>query len=319
MNVNGNNANTKLNANVAKPTLKQWVAKMSDQIKNALPANITPERMMRIALTALSKDAKLANSTPESFMGALLTSAQLGLECNTPLGQAYLIPFRNKGVLETQFQLGYQGLIDLCYRTGQYKKIVARIVYEGDDFDYSYGLEEKLIHRPREKTDKPIYVYGLYELKNGASAFEVMSWEAVMNHAKKYSQSVKNGYTSPWTTDPESMAKKTVLKKVLKYAPKAVENAELIAEAVNGDSAIIKTNIIKDGNQYTVTKDFDYSPENVIDAETKETGKIEQKEEPVKTESVPDENMDEEGINAAFEAQAEAYDNGDIPAGDGLF
>ena len=252
-------------------------------------------------------------------MGALLTSAQLGLECNTPLGQAYLIPFRNKGVLETQFQLGYQGLIDLCYRTGQYKKIVARIVYEGDDFDYSYGLEEKLIHRPREKTDKPIYVYGLYELKNGASAFEVMSWEAVMNHAKKYSQSVKNGYTSPWTTDPESMAKKTVLKKVLKYAPKAVENAELIAEAVNGDSAIIKTNIIKDGNQYTVTKDFDYSPENVIDAETKETGKIEQKEEPVKTESVPDENMDEEGINAAFEAQAEAYDNGDIPAGDGLF
>lgn len=319
MNVNGNNANAKLNANVAKPTLKQWVAKMSDQIKNALPANITPERMMRIALTALSKDTKLANSTPESFMGALLTSAQLGLECNTPLGQAYLIPFRNKGVLETQFQLGYQGLIDLCYRTGQYKKIVARIVYEGDDFDYSYGLEEKLIHRPREKTDKPIYVYGLYELKNGASAFEVMSWEAVMNHAKKYSQSVKNGYTSPWTTDPESMAKKTVLKKVLKYAPKAVENAELIAEAVNGDSAIIKTNIIKDGNQYTVTKDFDYSPENVIDAETKETGKIEQKEEPVKTESVPDENLDDEGINAAFEAQAEAYDNGDIPAGDGLF
>ena len=319
MNVNGNNANAKLNANVAKPTLKQWVAKMSDQIKNALPANITPERMMRIALTALSKDAKLANSTPESFMGALLTSAQLGLECNTPLGQAYLIPFRNKGVLETQFQLGYQGLIDLCYRTGQYKKIVARIVYEGDDFDYSYGLEEKLIHRPREKSNTPTYVYGLYELKNGASAFEVMSWEAVMNHAKKYSQSVKNGYTSPWTTDPESMAKKTVLKKVLKYAPKAVENAELIAEAVNGDSAIIKTNIIKDGNQYTVTKDFDYSPENVIDAETKETGKIEQKEEPVKTESVPDENMDEEGINAAFEAQAEAYDNGDIPAGDGLF
>lgn len=134
MNVNGNNANTKL-ANVnngAKPTLKQWVAKMSDQIKNALPANITPERMMRIALTALSKDAKLANSTPESFMGALLTSAQLGLECNTPLGQAYLIPYQNKGVLETQFQLGYQGLIDLCYRTGQYKKIVARIVYEGE-------------------------------------------------------------------------------------------------------------------------------------------------------------------------------------------
>jgi len=311
MNVNGNNAVSKTQNNgAAKPTLKQWVAKMSDQIKNALPANITPERMMRIALTALSKDAKLANSTPESFMGALLTSAQLGLECNTPLGQAYLIPYQNKGVLETQFQLGYQGLIDLCYRTGQYKKIVARIVYEGDDFDYSYGLEEKLIHRPREKSDTPIYVYGLYELKNGASAFEVMSWEAVMNHAKKYSQSVKKGYSSPWSTDPESMAKKTVLKKVLKYAPKAVE----IAEAVNGDSAIIKTNIIKDGNQYTVTKDFDYSPENVIDVERAETPKAAALKAEVTEE--PAQEMSDAEIDAAFDAQAEMFSN-DIP--DGIF
>lgn len=310
MNVNGNNAVSKTQNNAAKPTLKQWVAKMSDQIKNALPANITPERMMRIALTALSKDAKLANSTPESFMGALLTSAQLGLECNTPLGQAYLIPYQNKGVLETQFQLGYQGLIDLCYRTGQYKKIVARIVYEGDDFDYSYGLEEKLIHRPREKSDTPIYVYGLYELKNGASAFEVMSWEAVMNHAKKYSQSVKKGYMSPWSTDPESMAKKTVLKKVLKYAPKAVE----IAEAVNGDSAIIKTNIIKDGNQYTVTKDFDYSPENVIDVERAETPKAAAPKAEVAEE--PAQEMSDAEIDAAFDAQAEMFSN-DIP--DGIF
>ena len=267
MNVNGNNASTKLAnaANGTDQTLKQWVAKMSGQIKNALPANITPERMMRIALTALSKDAKLSGCTPESFMGALLTSAQLGLECNTPLGQAYLIPFWNskKSCLETQFQLGYQGLIDLCYRTGQYKKIVARVVYEGDDFDYSYGLDEQLIHRPKERSEKPIYVYALYELKNGASAFEVMSWKAIEAHAKKYSQSVQKGYMSPWSTDPESMAKKTVLKKVLKYAPKAVESAELIAEAVNGDSAIIKTDIIKDGNDFTYTKNFDYSPESI--------------------------------------------------------
>lgn len=315
MNVNGNNANTKLaNVNTKKPTLKQWVAKMSDQIKNALPANITPERMMRIALTALSKDAKLADSTPESFMGALLTSAQLGLECNTPLGQAYLIPYKNKGVMETQFQLGYQGLIDLCYRTGQYKKIVARVVYEGDDFDYSYGLEEKLIHRPHEKSDKPIYVYALYELKNGAYAFEVMSWEAIQKHAKKYSQSVKSGYSSPWTTDPESMAKKTVLKKVLKYAPKAVENAELIAEAVNGDSAIIKTNIIRDGNEITLTKDFDYSPENAVEVE--EQKQIENKSVAnVPAEETPVEVMGDAGIDAAFEAQAGNYDSGDIPNG----
>lgn len=316
MNVNGKNAVSKTQNNgAAKPTLKQWVARMSDQIKNALPANITPERMSRIALTALSKNADLAQSTPESFMGALLTSAQLGLECNTPLGQAYLIPYRNKGVMETQFQLGYQGLIDLCYRTGQYKKIVARIVYEGDDFDYEYGLNEKLIHRPREKSDKQIYVYAMYELKNGASAFEVMSWDSVMAHAKKYSKAVQRGNASPWTTDPESMAKKTVLKKVLKYAPKTVENADIIAEAVNGDSAIIKTNVIKDGNDFTFTKDFDYSPENA-EVEEKTPPKIEQKAE---LKSEPQEEMNDAELDAAFEAQAEAYDNGEIPAGDEIF
>ena len=309
MNVNGNNAMQKVENKNGAPTLRSWIAKMSDQIKNALPANITPERMMRIALTAISKDAKLSNSTPESFMGALLTSAQLGLECNTPLGQAYLIPFWNgkKQCLETQFQLGYQGLIDLCYRTGQYKKIVARVVYEGDDFDYSYGLEEKLIHRPNEKTDNPIYVYAMYELKNGASAFEVMSWESINKHAKKYSQSVQKGYSSPWTTDPESMAKKTVLKKVLKYAPKAVE----IAEAVNGDSAIIKTNIIREGNEINLTKDFDFTPESV-EIENKEPEKIEQKQ-AAKVESV---EIDDAEMNAAFEEQAERYEQA-IP--DGLF
>lgn len=312
MNVNGNNAMQKVDNRNAAPSLKQWVAKMSDQIKNALPANITPERMMRIAITALSKDGKLSSSTPESFMGALLTSAQLGLECNTPLGQAYLIPFWNskKNCMETQFQLGYQGLIDLCYRTGQYKKIVARVVYEGDDFDYSYGLEERLIHRPHEKSDKPIYVYAIYELKNGASAFEVMSWDAIDKHAKKYSQSANSSY-SPWKTDPESMAKKTVLKKVLKYAPKTVENAELIAEAVNGDSAIIKTNIVQNGNAYSVSKDFDFSPE----LESRETEKIEHKAE--KVENIPENNaneINEAELNAAFEEQSSHYGQDEIPA-----
>lgn len=313
MNVNGNNASTKL-ANVqngTNQTLKQWVAKMSGQIKNALPANITPERMMRIALTALSKDVKLSGCTPESFMGALLTSAQLGLECNTPLGQAYLIPFWNgkKGCLETQFQLGYQGLIDLCYRTGQYKKIVARVVYEGDDFDYSYGLDERLIHRPKEKSENPIYVYALYELKTGASAFEVMSWDKVMAHAQKYSQSVQKGYTSPWTTDPESMGKKTVLKKVLKYAPKAVE----VAEAVNGDSAIIKTDIVREGNDFTYTKTLDYSPENLPSLSYYEEASFEEPETETKGSGRQAQNIS--NPNMGKTETAEAYEH--IP--DALF
>lgn len=260
MKTNGQDANNKL-ATKEQQSLKSWVVKMADQVKCALPANITPDRMVRIALTAISKDSKLANSTPDSFLGALLTSAQLGLECNTPLGQAYLIPFYNGKLqrLETQFQLGYQGLLDLCYRTNQYKTIQARVVYDGDFFEYSYGLDEKLVHKPSGDQKNPIYVYAYYQLTNGAKAFEVMSWDSIMEHAKKYSQSSNSSF-SPWKTDPESMAKKTVLKKVLKYAPKAVEAATVIAEAISSDSAVINTSIIKDGNDTTIVKDVDYTP-----------------------------------------------------------
>lgn len=260
MKTNGQDANNKL-ATKEQQSLKSWVVKMADQVKCALPANITPDRMVRIALTAISKDSKLASSTPDSFLGALLTSAQLGLECNTPLGQAYLIPFFNGKLqrLETQFQLGYQGLLDLCYRTNQYKTIQARVVYDGDFFEYSYGLDEKLVHKPSGDQKNPIYVYAYYQLTNGAKAFEVMSWESIMEHAKKYSQSSNSSF-SPWKTDPESMAKKTVLKKVLKYAPKAVEAATVIAEAISSDSAVINTSIIKDGNDTTIVKDVDYTP-----------------------------------------------------------
>ena len=104
-------------------TIKDWIKTMEPEIKKALPNVITPERFTRMALTAVSVNPKLAECTPRSFMGALMNAAQLGLEPNTPLGQAYLIPFKNKGVMEVQFQIGYKGLIDLAYRSGEFLSI----------------------------------------------------------------------------------------------------------------------------------------------------------------------------------------------------
>lgn len=317
MKVDGSNSVAKTNNNGAnKPaTLKQWVAKMTDQIAMALPANITPERMARIAMTALSKNEMLAQSTPESFLGALLTSAQLGLECNTPLGQAYLIPYKNgkTGRVETQFQLGYQGMLDLCYRTKQYKTIQARVVYEGDDFDYSYGFNETLRHIPRGKTSKPVYVYAYYELVSSGHAFEVMSWNEVMKFSEQYSQSVKYKKSSPWQSDPEAMAKKTVLKKVMKYAPKTVE----IADAVANDSAILSANVVNDGKNAFV----DIVNTQPVIEETK-PAEIEAPKADVKAESnytPTDEEIaaEIEGADEAFEAQAEQYGNNGNP--DALF
>lgn len=204
------------------PKLMAMVQKMEPQIKRALPSVITPERFTRIALSALSNSPTLCECTPISFLGSLMNAAQLGLEPNTPLGQAYLIPYWNtrKGVRECQFQIGYKGLLDLAYRNQMVQTIQAHTVYEGDTFEYSLGLDEKLHHVPAMSgRGKPIAYYAFYRLQNGGYGFQVMSREDVEEHRQKYSQAAKKGQTSPWDIAFDEMAKKTVIKRLLKYAP----------------------------------------------------------------------------------------------------
>ena len=200
-------------------SLKGLIKAMEPQIKKALPSVLTPERFTRMVFTALSTNPQLQQCTPASFLGAMMQSAQLGVEPNTPIGQAYLIPFRNKGTLECQFQLGYKGLIDLAYRSGDIKDIQAHEVYENDDFQYEYGLEPKLRHVPavRDRGNVIMY-YAVFHMTNGGYGFEVMSRDDVVAHAKKTSQSYGSNY-SPWAKWFDEMAKKTVVKKALKYAP----------------------------------------------------------------------------------------------------
>lgn len=202
---------------------------------------MTPERFTRITLSALSTSPKLQSCTPPSFLGAMMTAAQLGVEPNTPLGQAYLIPYWSKkvGANECQFQLGYKGLIDLAYRSGEVSTIMAQVVYENDEFSYSFGLEPTLKHVPAMKDrGKPVYVYAMFKTKDGGYGYEVMSIDDVRNHAKKFSQSFNSG---PWQTNFEEMAKKTVLKRVLKYAPlkteflRAVAQDEMVKNEISAD------------------------------------------------------------------------------------
>lgn len=229
---------TKAVAKKQPQTIKDYINAMSGEIAKALPQVMTPERFTRIALSAVSNTPKLGSCTPQSFLGAMMNAAQLGLEPNTPLGQAYLIPFENrkKGITECQFQIGYKGLIDLAYRSGEVKMIDAQTVYENDEFEYELGIDPVLKHKPaRTNRGKPIYFYATFKLTNGGQGFQVMSIEDVQEHAKKYSKTYNNG---PWQTNFEEMAKKTVLKKLLKYAPLKTE----FVKQVTSDETI-KTSI----------------------------------------------------------------------------
>ena len=243
----------------SKTSMQAYIKQMQGEIKKALPAVMTPERFTRIVLSALSTNPKLAQTTPQSFLGAMMTAAQLGLEPNTPLGQAYLIPYYNGKTKcnECQFQLGYKGMIDLAYRSGEVSIIQAQVVYENDEFSYSFGLDPVLKHIPATSDrGEPIYVYAMFRTKDGGLGYDVMSMDTIRNFAQQYSKSFSSG---PWQTNFEEMAKKTVLKKVLKYAP--LKSDFLRGMALDGT---IKNEVSED--MYSV-------PGTLIEVDT-ETGEV---------------------------------------------
>lgn len=251
-------------------SMKDLVVSMSDQIQKALPTVITGERFTRMVLTAMSSNPQLQQCTPKSFLGAMMQAAQLGVEPNTPLGQAYLIPYKNKGTLECQFQLGYKGLIDLAYRSGEVRDIQAHEVYENDEFEYELGLEPKLRHVPAPSNrGNVIAYYAVFHTKDGGYGFEVMSTEDVKEHAKKYSQAYSSSYI-PWAKNFDEMAKKTVLKKCLKYAPLKTE----FVREMNADGTIKKDITANMADVPDETDYIDVTPDSVPDNVDPATGEV---------------------------------------------
>lgn len=205
-------------ANSKQMELMACTNKLQKEISKALPAavkaSMSPERFARIAITAIQKNPKLAETKPQTFMMSLIQAAQLGLEPNSPLGQAYLIPYGQ----ETTFQIGYKGLLALAYRNPNVAVIQARTVYENDEFSVEYGLHEDIRHKPTfgERGDAIGY-YAFYRMKDGSGSFCFMSRPEMEDFRKRYTKT--NKADTPWNTAFDAMAKKTVIKRLLKYAP----------------------------------------------------------------------------------------------------
>lgn len=200
---------------------------MKGEIARCLPKHLTPERMARIAMTELRKTPKLQECDPMSFIAAIMQASQLGLEPGI-LGSCYLIPFNNNqtGKVECTFMPGYRGFLDLARRSGQIQSLVARAVYDNDEFSYEFGLKEDLIHRPSMgERGELVAVYAVAILKDGGHQFDVMSRKEV-DAIRNQSKSKNNG---PWVTHFDEMAKKTVLRKLFKWLPCSVEMQKAVA------------------------------------------------------------------------------------------
>ena len=196
-------------------------------IRAMLPKHMTPERVGRIAIGAISRNPSLLECTPETVWKCVAEAACVGLEVGV-LGAAHLVPFRNSKTnsVDCQLIIGYQGLIDLCRRSGHIEIIEAHVIYANDEYDINYGTKTPIIHRPTLKGDpgEMVCVYAMAWFVCGGHQLEVMT-KAEIDKIKSRSKASTNG---PWKTDYEEMARKTVVRRLTKYLPKSIEMARAL-------------------------------------------------------------------------------------------
>lgn len=269
-------------------SVKTFFESQKATLAAVLPKHVSPDRMLKIALGALRTTPKLMECTVESLMGAVVQCSQLGLEPNTPLGHAYLIPFEKKKKqgnqwvtekVETQIVIGYKGLIDLARRSGQVVSIAAHAVHERDHFEYSYGLDEKLEHKPAmTNRGHVIAFYAVAKLVGGGHAFEVMSAEQV-NEIRDASQNFKfarDKEKTVWGQHYEEMGRKTVLRRLFKYLPVSIEltNASALdGMHARGESQALDN--VLEGDYITPASDDYVDDDGVIHAiDNQPTGEV---------------------------------------------
>lgn len=192
------------------------------QVAAALPRHMTPDRMIRVACNAMIRAPKLEKCTKESFINCLLSLSAMGLE---PDGRrAHLIPFENKraGTVECTLIVDWKGLVELALRSGQIAKLHADVICENDEFDYDLGEIKRHKIDFRQPRGNPFAAYAMAETKDGARFFQVMTRdeiEGIRDGSQGYKSAVKYGGDSPWTTAPNEMWKKTVVRRLSKWLP----------------------------------------------------------------------------------------------------
>lgn len=206
-------------------TVRETIEKQGDQLARALPKHLSPDRFLRLVLTEIRTVEHLADCSTSSLLGAVMKSAQLGLEPGGTLGLCWYLPFKNKnGDYEAQFILGYKGYIALALRSGQVRSLVAREVRDTDKFSYAYGLEEHLTHVPQSGKGAPYMWYAVAKFVNGGHTFVVLDRENVEDHRKRS----KSPNSPAWRDDYSAMARKTCIRVLAPYLPLTTEAATAI-------------------------------------------------------------------------------------------
>jgi recombination protein RecT len=221
-------------------TLRGLFDQSKSSLASVMPKHLTPDRLLKITLSAASRTPALLDCTPQSILLAVMQCAQLGLEPNTPLGLAYILPYENRknGKKEAQFLPGYRGLIKLAQQSGEISDLRSRVVYQGDHFHVEYGLHEKLEHIPsmsgeNRENREIVAVYAVATIKGSSTPhMEVMT----MNEVVAIKNRSRSGNNGPWVTDLAEMARKTVIRRICKSLPLSVEMVTALAAQATAEA-----------------------------------------------------------------------------------
>jgi recombination protein RecT len=242
-------------------SVRKTLEQLKPQMRLALPKHLTADRLVRIVMTAVQNTPKLLECDRTSFFAAVMSCAQLGLEPDGVLGQAYLVPFGSK----VQLIVGYKGLISLARNSGDVVSIAAHEVCRNDHFKYVFGLEEKLEHIPAAGERGEItHFYAVAQFKGGGHHFDVMTRaevEAIRDGSSGYKTAMRfkkagEEPNTPWASSFVEMGKKSAIRRIAKYLPMNVQKAAAMTEAYEsgrhadlGDAGELRVDAAqKDGN-----------------------------------------------------------------------
>jgi recombination protein RecT len=210
--------------------LRAIVHERRGEFSAALAGRIDPDVFLRVGVQAMSRNPKLLECSTSSLLLALAESASLGLLPTGVLGEAYLVPERNKGGWEAKLRVGYRGLITLTRRSGAVLNIFPATIHEFDRYAVRLGSDRRIDHEPLLIGDrgKPVIYYAVARLADGSSEFWWLTAEEV-EAIRRRSRTPNEG---PWITDFEAMAWKTVIRAFVKFLPMASHD---IARALEVD------------------------------------------------------------------------------------
>lgn len=214
-----------------------FLAKVAD----AAPRTVDPTTFIRHAIATVRQNDQLMKVArggtgvdSASIPVGIMRAAALGLDLDPALGQAYLVPRKDKAKgLTAVFQVGYRGLLELAMRSGKIKRIEVERVHDNDHFRAEKGSTSVLEFRPDWFSDRGPLLgwYALAELDNGVTQWVVIGLDEMEEHRDKYAPRSNGAVTGPWKNFFEEMGDKTAFLRLARWLPKSVE----MVNALEGD------------------------------------------------------------------------------------